>query len=667
VIPYLVCQFSKPTVSNLVKECFGSDFPDILKKPQLNYIYHYLKELGAKSVLLEREYLDKDYLEDFSRYYVKCFKNSGHKCARLHFFDSEINHTSFNEILKKGSSSKKYEALRKSYLGFIVIKPLQETFIGKTCLKQWPSLLPHSPDEKKCLSRQYTVNLFGIDLEVESVAFQEQDKVISACATTAIYTALHGCSWQNEKQIPSSSEITINAINHTLGSSNGFPNKGLTNEQILRALDIAGFRYHKEAVDQVNASELFDTVRCYIDSNVPIILAAQINYLDNSKKGDHAITILGYAKEAGNLSFYVHDDRLGPFAKAKIKEVGGKLQLVLQGKNSDGEWLPPHEIVIPSTIIIPTQKKVRIPYSLPMNTCRLIIETYEGWLLEPENVSLQKKYSNAVTYSLRLYQLSEIRRHILDYKYASSQNDLNKVYEDKAHFLTKSYARFQWVASFYMGRKKAFKLLFDATDIPQGNAVSGIFIENQAYANVVLDILRKYDETGNFADRKSSSFFPSVLKYLRPSKRGLYEHLDEKYGELRAPRYLKEAEFKGGVISINNSVVSYYETSDLSLDDIYPDIKDTDCLIWAIAEDGSLLLGNEVAGKGHPTLTRFKPARIAGELRNVSGSWVINSKSGRYSKDYSNSTELLENALKRFKGVFCKSRDDLSIESAIAL
>lgn len=667
MIPYLVCQFSKPTVSNLVKECFGSDFPDILKKPQLNYIYYYLKKLGAKSVLLEREYLDKDYLEDFSRYYVKCFKNSGHKCARLHFFDSEINHTSFNEILKRGALTKKYESLRKSYLGFIVIKPLQETFIGKTCLKQWTSLLPHSPDEKKCLSRPYTVNLFGIDLEVDSVAFQEQDKVISACATTAIYTALHGCSWQNEKQIPSCSEITTNAINHVLGSSNGFPNKGLTNEQILRALDIAGFRYHKEAVDPVNASELFDTVRCYIDSNVPIILAAEIYDLNNIKKGDHAITILGYAKEGDRLSFYVHDDRLGPFAKAKIKELGGKFQLVLQGKNSEGKWLKPHEIVIPSTIIVPTQKKVRIPYSLPRNTCRLIIETYENWLLEPENLSLQKEYSNAVTYSLKLHQLSEIRRHVLDYKYPPTQNDLNKVLEDKAHFLTNSYARFQWVASFYVGQSQAFKLLFDATDIPQGNAVSGIFIENQKPANVVLDILKKYDENGYFADRKSSSFFPSVLKYLKVSKRGLYEHLDEKYGELRAPRYLKEAEFKGGIISDNSSVESYYETADLSLNDIYPDLNETDCLIWAIAEDGSLLLGKEVAGKGHPTLTRFKPARIAGELRNVAGSWVINSKSGRYSKDYPNSNELLENALKRFKGVFCESRNDLSIEEPIAL
>jgi hypothetical protein len=66
-----------------------------------------------------------------------------------------------------------------------------------------------------------------------------------------------------------------------------------------------------------------------------------------------------------------------------------------------------------------------------------------------------------------------------------------------------------------------------------------------------------------------------------------------------------------------------------------------------------LLMGQELESRGHPSLTGFKPARIAGELR-ASGSkcWVLNSKSGRYSGDYNNSEELLENACRRFSGLF---------------
>lgn len=66
--PYLVSQFAKPTITNLVRECFGYDFPDIFSKDQVDYLFTYLTCLKAKTVLLEFNYVDKDYLEDFSRY-----------------------------------------------------------------------------------------------------------------------------------------------------------------------------------------------------------------------------------------------------------------------------------------------------------------------------------------------------------------------------------------------------------------------------------------------------------------------------------------------------------------------------------------------------------------------------------------------------------------------
>ena len=81
---FLVCEFGKLTISNLVKESFGSEFPEILSKQQVDYVYRYLNDLGAKSVVLEAEYIDRDYLDDFAKFYVKRFNGRGHKCARLH-------------------------------------------------------------------------------------------------------------------------------------------------------------------------------------------------------------------------------------------------------------------------------------------------------------------------------------------------------------------------------------------------------------------------------------------------------------------------------------------------------------------------------------------------------------------------------------------------------
>lgn len=294
---FLVCEFDKSTLSNLVKECFGQSFPNIFHKQQIEYIYKYLSDLSAKTVLLEREYIDKDYLEDYSRYYVKCFNNGGHKCARLHFFSTEVDHGCLNELLSGGAGRASVDSLQAAYLGFVVVKPLPKTFIGKTCLKQY-GRVRDGVDGRKCLSKAYQIDLFGLPLTVESIAFQEQDKVVSACATTSIWSALHAISWRNSREIPACSEITINAINHIDGSNNSFPNKELSNKQILRALDVEGLRHHSESLDGKGYSDFFDVVRVSIDSGLPLILGVDVFVVEENcrlrSSAGHAVTVLGY-------------------------------------------------------------------------------------------------------------------------------------------------------------------------------------------------------------------------------------------------------------------------------------------------------------------------------------------------------------------------------------
>ncbi len=78
----------------------------------------------------------------------------------------------------------KIKELKESYLGFSVIKPLPVTFLGKTCLKAY-SNDSNDGSERHYIHRQYIANLLGIQFSVDSVAYQEQDKVVSACATTS--------------------------------------------------------------------------------------------------------------------------------------------------------------------------------------------------------------------------------------------------------------------------------------------------------------------------------------------------------------------------------------------------------------------------------------------------------------------------------------------------
>ena len=50
------------------------DFANIIRqKRQSGTIAAYLKQLGVSFYFVEREYVDKDFMEDYAYYYVRCF------------------------------------------------------------------------------------------------------------------------------------------------------------------------------------------------------------------------------------------------------------------------------------------------------------------------------------------------------------------------------------------------------------------------------------------------------------------------------------------------------------------------------------------------------------------------------------------------------------------
>lgn len=687
MIPYLVSEFEKQTISNLVTECFGSDFPDIFKKPQVGYIFKYLETLGASSVLLELNYIDKDYLEDFSRYYVKRFGNNGHQCARMHFFSTEVHHRQINRILEGGEGTDELaKALNDAYLGFMVIKPLPKTFIGKTCLKVMSDLHAVPGKQKRRLSRNYRVDLFGIELNVHSIAFQEQDKVVAACATTAIWSALHCLKWRDAKTIHSCSEITQNAINHIDGSSNSFPNKELSNKQILRSLDVEGLRHHSEDLALVKQKAFLATVIGHIDSHLPLLVTGEVFGVKGKTRNlesygaGHAITIVGYKVENNECVVYVHDDRLGPYARAKLvslKKYKSKRHFVetwalgLQWLSADKEsWDDPHELIVPEFLAIPADKKARLPFYYANFTAQIIQIEFKGICraIDPGAPGLD------LTYDITLREISAIRQEARDYiaprrytdptsgqEFEVDKDDYAQWQKDKVKFLTLGFARLQWQIQFSLAGQKAFRVFIDASDIPQGDAVSAVFEDNILFSKPILELFR---ERGAFAstDTAPGHFYESFLRNLRVKEQTHMEYLDEKYGPLRAPIKLKEQEFSGGNIYTNPTRQVLHDSPRCQLKELHeafanPDVK---YLIWAISRDGALLIGQEVwidtnevmKPCGHPSITKFRPARIAGELWKSSDGWLINSKSGRYSFDYEDSGRLLGNALQKFQAFF---------------
>ena len=176
-------------------------------KLHIEYFRNYFEKLSAKTIVVEHPYVDRAYLEDFAAYYVRCFRNYDSFCARLHFFQGQFETEGFEATLRREQDATSVAELQETYLGFVVIKPLPKTLVGRTCLKTYPLEDNRYFPSVRC----HSVNLFGMCLEVETVAFQEQDKVVAACATSALWSIFQCTAKLFDHSIPSPVSITRSA------------------------------------------------------------------------------------------------------------------------------------------------------------------------------------------------------------------------------------------------------------------------------------------------------------------------------------------------------------------------------------------------------------------------------------------------------------------------
>ncbi|MEK7793860.1 MAG: hypothetical protein AAB353_04990, partial [Candidatus Hydrogenedentota bacterium] len=143
------------------------------KKAHRTFFSEYFGSTGvsAKTVVCEPEYMDKDFLEDYASYYVRCFNKYNKFCARVHFFNRAFSQAEFEDVLSHQSVSLSEQELQDSYLGFVVLKRLPVHVLGRTCLKTYEE----TGERHYPIQRNYDVNLYGLNLRVRTLAFQEQD------------------------------------------------------------------------------------------------------------------------------------------------------------------------------------------------------------------------------------------------------------------------------------------------------------------------------------------------------------------------------------------------------------------------------------------------------------------------------------------------------------
>lgn len=447
------------------------------EKSHLNYFQDYLQELGCKKIVVEDPYVDGDYLDDYSAYYVKCFKKYKRKCKRVHFFSEEFNEADLkNYLINADKNRLNKDMLQQSYLGFTVIRPLPEAIIGRTALKTYP---PDSGRRHFPCTREYRVGFLGTELNIRSLAFQEQDTVLAACATTALWSALHKTSELFGSKLLTPSQITASASRHFLFGNRAFPSHGLNMFQLCQAIKEVGlepeFRDYNKVVD------FSGFINGYLRYGIPVILGLELQDPHcSSPQGLHAVTIVGYSL-GGNAKmvksapiplaahavdkYYVHDDQVGPFSRLTLDNPV-KPQKLTTGWPCDcgcGDMLH----AIPKTIFVPVYHKIRITYEDVVGIVAYFHEFYEA------------VFNCDLIWDIFLSKVNQLKSEI----YSTNNIEASQKYNVLMH----NYPRYIWRAVLSMEDNPILELIFDSTDIQRGMFLNDIIYYYDEVKRMVKD------------------------------------------------------------------------------------------------------------------------------------------------------------------------------------
>ncbi len=523
---FSVRPYSIQNLIDLFADIAGATVDAVAGKTHLVFFEGYFQDasIGAKTIVVEAEYVDHDYLEDFAAYYVRCFEDYDRKCVRMHFFNHPFSETDFRALLSGDESKLSVEQLQRSYLGFIVTKPFPHAFVGRTCLKTYGD----DGGRRRYLNvRPCTASLFGIELEVDSLAFQEQDRVVSACATSALWSAFHATSALFQHSLPSPVDITRQAAEHSPVRSRVFPHSdGLLVEQMAFAIRRVGLEPlyiqgdpedPEEPGDvRVTARVLRSSVHAYSSFGIPLILLTGLIGPDGKHIGSHACTITGFSVGATlNLTdprtvlssdridkLYVHDDQVGPFARMELIEQDGLVGLTTS-------WGLPGlrgVIAVPFALLVPLYNKIRIPFS---NAIKLIKALDRGLSLlrgAPGNpLQLQQE---RLEWDVRLTSINEFKASIVTASHLTQ--------EQKVSIRLLPMPRFLWRATASTSAGVMMDVLIDATDINHGRFIRYFHVsENSLHAALEeLQHVSPQQLQGSGAPQQVVAIFLGLLGFL---------------------------------------------------------------------------------------------------------------------------------------------------------
>jgi len=394
---------------------------------QLLYLTTYLGRLGCRTVIAESHYIDRDYIADLSLFYARSLRPYENFCQRLHFFSESFDQGRWRALVTDGDAHTASEAfLQNCYLGFVVIRPLPGCPVGRTVLATLGASTADGCVREFGAIRDNTIHLAGFKLIVPGLAFQQQDQGVSACATTALWSALQLTAPLEGLPAPTPADITQAASRYFLPGGRALPSQGLSIQQMCEATRACGLApvvvpATDPAIDKAH-------LLAYSRSGLPVVLA-----LEPLKGPDgHAVCCLGvkvgasqpqpdpalHYRDAGTSiqAVYIHDDRLGPYAVADLNPytVGCSIRtsLLIRWPTEKTEF----EQSLLKALVVPVPVKLRLTVDR-MRALGVGIAEVSG-LLFPEferTITMACRFALATTYQVgsRSFGLTEAGLHFI--------------------------------------------------------------------------------------------------------------------------------------------------------------------------------------------------------------------------------------------------------------
>ena len=337
------------SISGIVFPFNQTNFSALLgTSAQANYICQYLSDLKAKTCLIEKNYIDKNYLIDYQKFYSRSFEPIERFTNRIHFFSEDFSVEKFDQMLESNNTG----ILEKSYLGFVVSRPIKDSdgnpLVGRTILQTYPTKT--NGRKRFYITVDHNVSLYGVDLKVKSIPFQAQDQGVSACATIALWTTFQSLVRAFDVQERSPAEITEMATLFP-SQSRVFPQSGLTLNQMITC--IRATNLDVEIVNAADNEVITTAVKAYTFAGLPLIGTLRLS--KGASEDHHAVVIDGYQyDDKGNVTeLYVHDDQIGPYSR---------VQPNITFESWKNAWSDLGYQVEIERLLIPVYHKIRLPF-----------------------------------------------------------------------------------------------------------------------------------------------------------------------------------------------------------------------------------------------------------------------------------------------------------------